>query len=319
MIVDGRAPAMASRKELTRGQVDIALEVSPDIVDAGAEMSLHARVSCSPPCDLTGHNLPIQNEGGANVGVLRLTEIDDEENAAGALALQAPLKTGGHVWSALSPAVVKDGVSYEEASMAISFAVKPHTTRALAWDIPPTVVAGERFKIKVGIKCSSECVFADNGFVIYDHEGAQIATGTLSDEIWPGTTGLYFATLELEAPPSAGLYQWVVKSAGKDLERPHAEGAADFSLRVVPAPEVRITVEAVDKLSQEPVEGARVTLHPYKAVTDERGFAEISVAKGAYDLFVAKTRYLTLGLPVEVTADMTARAELDVEPEIERN
>jgi len=26
-----------------------------------------------------------------------------------------------------------------------------------------------------------------------------------------------------------------------------------------------------------------------------------------------------LGLPIEVTADMTARAELDLEPEIERN
>jgi len=43
------------------------------------------------------------------------------------------------------------------------------------------------------------------------------------------------------------------------------------------------------------------------------------VAKRAYDLFVAKTRYLIVGLPVEVSADMTARAELDLEPEIERN
>jgi len=80
-----------------------------------------------------------------------------------------------------------------------------------------------------------------------------------------------------------------------------------------------VKVEAVDKVSQQPLADARVALHPYKAVTDERGFAEIRVAKGAYDLFVAKTRYLTLGLPVEVTADMTARAELDLEPEIERN
>jgi len=38
-----------------------------------------------------------------------------------------------------------------------------------------------------------------------------------------------------------------------------------------------------------------------------------------YDLFVAKAHYLTLGLPVEVTANMTARAELDLEPVTERN
>jgi hypothetical protein len=214
---------------------------------------------------------------------------------------------------------VKKGVSYEEASKAISFTVKPHTTRVLAWDAPSTVVAGDKFTIKIGIKCSSECSFADKAFAIFDHEGAEIASGVLSNDIWPGTSGLCFATVELKAPSSAGLYQWTVKSAGKDLERPHAEGAAEFSLRVVSRPEVRVTVEAVDKASQKPLAGAQVALHPYKAVTDERGFAEIRVAKGAYDLFVAKTRYLTLGLPVDVTADMTARAELDLEPEIERN
>jgi hypothetical protein len=58
---------------------------------------------------------------------------------------------------------------------------------------------------------------------------------------------------------------------------------------------------------------------PYRAVTDERGVAEVRVAKGAYRLFVSQTRYLTFALPVEVTADMTTRAELDLEPLRERN
>jgi hypothetical protein len=181
------------------------------------------------------------------------------------------------------------------------------------------VVAGDKFKIKFGIKCSSECKFADKAFAIHDHNGAEIASGTLSGDISPGTTGLYFATVELTAPSSADLYQWSVKSTGKDLERPHAEGAAEFSLRVVAQPECVVKVEAVDRVSQEPVAGAQVALHPYRTVTNERGLAEIRVAKGAYALFIAKRKYLTLGLPVEVTADMTARAELDLEPEIERN
>jgi hypothetical protein len=310
---------MASRKEQTRGRVDIALEVSPTIVDAGAEMSLHARVSCSPSCDLIGHSLFLKNEKGADAGVLELTETDEEENATGVLDLKAPRKTGDYVWSALSPAVVKSGVDYEEASKTISFSVKPHTIRALAWDIPPTVVTGEKFTIKIGIKCSNECVFANKAFAIYDHEDAEIAAGVLSSELWPGTSGLYFAAVELKAPSTADLYIWSVKCAGKDLELPHAEGAAQFSLRVVSAPECLVTVEAVDKISQNPLMDAQVALHPYKAVTDERGLAEIRVAKGPYDLFVAKARYVTLGLPVEVTADMTARAELDLEPEIERN
>jgi hypothetical protein len=310
---------MASRKEPARGQVDIALEVSPDVVDAGAEMTLHARVVCSPSGDLIGHGLKLKDQAGADAGILALTGIDDDENAVGSVALKAPVKTGEYVWSVTSPAVVKDGVSYAEASKTISFTVTPHTTRVLAWEIPSTVVAGDKFKIKVGIKCSSECKFTDKAFAIHDHKGAEVASGTLSGDIVPGTTGLYFATVELKAPSSADLYQWSVGSAGKDLARPHAEGAAEFSLRVVARPECLVKVEAVDRVSQEPVAGAQVALHPYRTVTDERGFAEIRVAKGTYDLFVAKRRYLTLGLPVEVTADMTARAELDLEPEIERN
>lgn len=310
---------MASRKELARGHVDIALDVSPDTVDAGAEMTLHARVSCAPLCDLIGHRLLVKDGVGAEAGVLELTDIDDEENAVGALALNAPLEPGGHVWSALSPAVVKKGVSYEDASRAISFTVKPHSTRVLAWDVPSTVVAGDKFTIWIGIKCSSECVFANKTFEVYDHDGAEIAKGVRSGEIWPGTNGLYSQALELTAPSAAGLYHWTVRCTGQDLEKPHAEGAASFGLRVVAAPECLVKVEAVDKISQKPLAGAQVALHPYKAVTDERGLAEIRVAKGAYDLFIAKTRYVTLGLPVEVTADMTARAELDLEPEIERN
>lgn len=310
---------MAPRKEPTRGQVAIALDVSPDTVDAGAELTLHARVSCSPPGDLVGHRLLVKDETGADAGALQLADFNDDEDAVGSLALKAPVETGDYIWSVVSPPVVKNGVSYEDASKTVSFTVKPHTTRVLAWDVPPTVVAGDPFGIKIGIKCSSECNFADKAFAIFDHEGAEIARGALTDDIVPGTSGLYFATAELKAPSSAGLYQWHVKSTGKDLERPHAEGAADFSLRVVPRPECLVTVEAIDSATQEPVAGAQVALHPYKTITDERGFAEIRVAKGAYHLFVAKRKYLTLGLPVEVTADMTARAELDPEPEVERN
>jgi len=197
--------------------------------------------------------------------------------------------------------------------------VTPHTTSVVVWDIPSAIVAGERFTIKVGIKCSNECHLTNTGFGVYDDEGAQIATGTLSDERWPGTTGLYVTEVELEAPAAEGLYTWSVRSLGSDAEIPHADGSVSFGVRVVSHPEYLVTVETVDKESQTPLSGARVVMHPYKAVTDERGIAQVRVAKGAYRLFVSQSRYLTFGLPVEVDADMTARAELYVEPVQERN
>lgn len=194
-----------------------------------------------------------------------------------------------------------------------------HATSVVAWDIPSTVVAGERFRMRVGIKCSNECPLPDSGFGVYDHEGAQIATGALSGDRWPGTTGLHVAEVELEAPAAEGLYTWSVKGPRPDAGILHAEGSISFGVRVVSHPEFLVTVETVDQASQTPLRGARVVMHPYKAVTDERGVAEVRVAKGAYTLFVSQTRYRTFGLPIDVDADTTARAELCLEPVPERN
>jgi hypothetical protein len=191
-------------------------------------------------------------------------------------------------------------------------AVTPHTTSVVVWDVPSAIVVGERFRIKVGIKCSNECHLTNTDFGIYDDEGAQIATGTLSDERWPGTTGLYVAEVELHAPAGEGLYTWSVKGQ-------HAEGSSSFGVRVVSRPDCLVRVEAIDKITRTPISGARVVMHPYKAVSDDRGVAEVRVAKGAYTLFVSQTGYLTFGLPVEVQADVTATAELYLEPMPERN
>ena len=195
-------------------------------------------------------------------------------------------------------------------------AVTPHATSVVVWDVPSAIVAGERFRIKVGIKCSNECHLTNTDFGIYDDEGTQIATGTLSDQRWPGTTGLHVAEVELDAPAGEGLYTWSVKS---DAATPHAESSTSFGVNVVSQPQYVVRVETVDKDSQAPLSGARVVMHPYRAVTDARGVAELRVAKGAYRLFVSQTGYFTFGLPVDVQADLTARAELSLELLPERN
>ena len=178
------------------------------------------------------------------------------------------------------------------------------------WDIPPAIVVGERFRIKVGIKCADDGEVENGEFGVYDHDGAPVATGTVSGDVWPGTTGLYFSEVELPAPATEGLYTWSVK---------HGDECVSFGIRVVNRPDYLVRVETVDRVDQTPLTGARIVMHPYRAVTDERGIAEVRVAKGAYKLFVSQTRYITVGVPIEVTADITTRAELDVEPVTERN
>jgi hypothetical protein len=304
---------------LTRGQVTCLVDVASDVVDAGAEMTMQGTVSCAPACDLRGHTLLIKDHAGTDTGTVEITHFDGETNETDEFALKAPVTPGAYTWSAVCPAVVKKGVSYAEATTAISFTVKAHTTSVVVWDTPSAVVAGERFTTKIGIKCSGECDLKTRNFGIYDHKGAQVATATLSDDRWPGTTGLYFAEVELEAPAEEGLYTWSGKCAGSDEGIPHDEGFVDFGVRVVGRPECLVKVETVDKESRIPLSGALVVMHPYRAVTNERGIAEVWVVKGAYKLFVSQTSYITFGLPVEVTADMTARVELDLEPVTERN
>jgi hypothetical protein len=301
------------------GHTTCAIDVSPDVVDAGAEMTLRVSASCAPPCDLRGHTLLVKDGSGAHAGTIELTEFDGETNRADEFVLKAPLTTGRHTWSVVCPAAVKGGTSYIEASTPISFTVTPHTTHVVAWDVPSDIVVHERFRMKVGMKCSHGCHLANRNFGIYDHEGTQAAVGTLPDEHWSGTTGLYVAEVELEAPASEGLYTWSVKYLHSDFGIPHAENSTDFGVRVVGHPEYLVTVETVDRETQAPLSGARVVMHPYRVVADESGVARVRVTKGAYKLFVSQTHYLTFGLPLEVAADMTARAELDLEPVPERN
>ena len=78
-----------------------------------------------------------------------------------------------------------------------------------------------------------------------------------------------------------------------------------------------VTVEAFDGDTQAPIEGAHVLLHPYRGLTDERGVAKVKVAKGRYTLFVSGFNYIGHERIIDVASDVTARAELAVEPEEE--
>ena len=317
---------MASKSNETVGQTACAVHVSPDVVDSGAEITLRVRASCTPACDLRGHNVVVRDHAGADAGRVSFSEFDGEASETVEFAVKAPVRAGTYTWYAVCPAVEKEGISYMEASAPISFTVEPHLTNVLVWDIPSAIVVGEKFRIKVGITCPTECDPTNRDFGIYDHVEAEAATGTLPGDRWPGTSGLYFAEVELEAPTAEGLYTWNVKAPewnstvpGSEAGIQHAEGSTSFGVRFVSQPEYTLRVEAVDKVSQTPLPGARVVMHPYNAVTDERGVAEVRVAKGAYRLFVSQTKYFTFGLPVDMTADTAARAELALEPVPERN
>ena len=220
------------------------IEVSPREVDAGANLTLRGHVSSA--ADLQGQSVLIEDHDGGLVETIELTGFDGESNETGEVVVKAPVRPGTHVWRAVWPAQTLRSVSHADESTSFSFTVKPHPTRVVVWDGPSTVERGKSFGIKLGVKCLAECHPKGWAVDVSDHEGQRQATATLSDAPWPGTAALYYAEVDLMAPDAEGLFSWEARAPGRGAEVPHAEGTARFGVRVVPPPECRVTVVAVD-------------------------------------------------------------------------
>jgi len=306
---------MTAKKLKTHGQPTCAVAVFPSEADAGTELTVAGRVSCPMGCDLRGQSVSIRNPDGAELAAAELTEFDGEACATGAFAVPAPLKAGDHIYRAVLAAHEKDGVLHEETSTAFSFATKAHAASVNVWGLPSALAAGERFRFKVGIKCSAACRLTGRQLVIFDHEGAQVAAASLRDEIWPDTGALYFAEVEANAPLGTGDHQWRVTTSEWDRGVPHAAGSFAFAVKIVDPPDHEVTVEAFDRETRTPIKGAHVLLHPYRTFTDDSGVARVKVAKGRYKLFVSGFNYIAWENIIDVAGDVTTRAELATEPE----
>jgi hypothetical protein len=306
---------MAAKAVSMQGRRTCTVEVSPREVDAGGELTVAVRVSCADGLDLRGQSVSIQSKDGAVLATAELTEFDGEICAACAFVLRAPLEVGEHTCRAVLAAHEKDGVFHEETSTEFSFTAKPHVTSVNVWALPSAIAAGERFRFKVGIKCSAGCRLTGMPLILFDDEGTQVGAASLRDDIWPGTSALYFAEVDAQAPLRTGDHEWRADCPELEQDVPHAAGAFTFTVKVVSPPDHEVTVEAFDAETQTPIMGAHVLLHPYRALTDERGVAQVRVAKGRYKLFVSGFRYVAYEGFLDVAGDVVTRAELTSEPE----
>jgi hypothetical protein len=306
---------MVANGVTTHGKRTCAVDISAREVDAGEEIFVRVRVSCPHGCDLRGQGVSIRDQHDAEAVRAALTELADEAYVTNPVALRAPLEVGEHSYRAVLAASETDGVLHEESSTPFSFATKTHAASVNVWGLPSAIAAGERFRFKAGIKCSAGCKLSGRRLSIFDHEGEEVAPVTLAENIWPGTDALYFVEVEAQAPPAPGDYQWQVRTSEWNSGIAHAAGSFTFAVKIVRAPDHEVTVEAFDRETQSPIKGAHVLLHPYRAYTDERGVAKLKVATGRYKLFVSGFKYIAYQGILEVAGDVTARADLAVEPE----
>jgi hypothetical protein len=288
--------------------------ISPDEADAGAAITLNVQVGYPGTADLRTPQVQIVDQEGSELARVKLSRSEDGETyASDDIVLTAPRGVGEHVYRAIVTSADKDGALHELASAEARLVVHPHASELTVWDVPPTVAAGERFKLRFGVRCLAGCCLAGQALSIVDPEGAQVGAANLGQDVWPGTETLYVAEVAAMAPPAAGIHRWEVKIAASDAELPHTAGSLAMAVRVVDPPDCEITIEAFDREQQAPIKGARVVMHPYRALTDENGVARVKVTKGQYELLVSASKYLPVSSTVDVTADMLTRAELDVD------
>jgi hypothetical protein len=289
------------------------VEVSPDEVDAGADITLKIRVESPRTDELRGSRVSIRNHEGTELALAELEPSDDDAYESNDIVLAAPGVVGEYLYRAIIVAPDKDGTLHERTSAEVRFAVRPHTAELNVWDVPSAIVAGERFKFTVGVRCSAGCNLAGRGLTIVDGNGSQVGAAHLGHNIVPGTDAIYCADVEAEAPATAGGHRWEIKTAAWDSELPHKAASATMAVRVVRPPDCEVTVETVDRENQCPIKGATVVMHPYRATTDEKGVAKIKVTKGRYDILVSGSKYVPVRILAEVTADMATRAELEMD------
>src|SRR5262245_51983396 len=278
------------------------VEVSPDEVDAGADFTLKIRVEDPRTDELLGLRVSIRNHEGTALALAELEPSDGDAYESDDIVLAAPVVVGEYLYRAIIVAPDKDGTLHERASVEVRFVVRADTAELNVWDVPSAIVAGERFKFTVGVRCSAGCNLAGRGLTIVDGNGLQVGAAHLAHNIVPGTDALYCAEVEADSPATVGGHRWEIKTVAWDSELPHAAGSITMAVRVVRPPDCEVTVEAVDRDNQRPIEGASVVMHPYRAVTDENGVAKIKVTKGRYDILVSGSSYVPVSIPAEVTA-----------------
>jgi hypothetical protein len=289
------------------------VEALPGEVDAGTDITLKVRVECPSRDGLRAASVSVRDRQNAELARTDLEKSDGGIYEANNIVVAAPCVAGEHHYRAVVVAAGGGGAFHEQASTEVRFTVKPHAAQLNVWDVPSTIVAGEHFKVALGVRCSAGCDLGGQELSVFDQQGLRTGTAKLGHDVWPGTEALYFAELEARAPLTAGNHRWEVRIADWASKLPHAAGSLSMVVRVVRPPDCEVTVKVVDRESQAPIQGARVVMHPFRAVTDDRGIAKVKVTRGPYDILVSGSKYVPVCTSVEVTADLITRAELDAD------
>lgn len=284
-------------------QPDLSLLIEPESPEAGAPMSIAVTTDVPPD----GKRAKLLDAEGAERATAGFGDPDETGRVTARLDTTAPDTAGDHAWTVI---LVDTDEDAPLARTDAAFSTRPHDIRPTVWGIPSAIPSGTAFRVNIGLRCVSGCSSAHWGFVIADESGTEILAGQVGDSPAPGTEALHFAEIELNAPRTEGQHVWQIRPTCPEHTLPHVAVPADLNLNVVRQPEHVIRVRAVDALTGSPVNRAKVVAHPFRALTDADGRAEIAVPRGSYTVFVSGQQYFPVRQQAEIAADVEIHAEM---------
>jgi hypothetical protein len=296
--------------EMELETTDLDIGVRPDRPDAGGPMQIKVTLKGDLAADTDGLMAVLKDADGEDLATAPIA-VDPADGAARAvLGVTAPDSVGDVRWD-LRVTRADDTL----ASAGVSFSVAPTVIRPSVWNLPTAITAGETFRFTVGLADASSRSAANRAFVVEDQDGAVLHSDTTGPIPVPGTNGLHCAEVELRAPTRAGRHLWRVRPADAGPDRAEAPAPADIHLNVVGSPDRVIKILALDAVSGQPVDRARVVAHPFRTHTNAEGRAEIAVPAGSYTVFVSGLQYFAFKAEadLEKNATIEIRAEMHVD------
>ena len=182
-----------------------------------------------------------------------------------------------------------------------------HDTNVAVWDIPSPVVTERPCRVKVGVACSAGCTLDGHEITVHDADGTLLRGARLSNAPWPGTSGLYWAEVELPALEPEGPRTLQARCN----KGPHSTSAT-FSFTIAGQPEHAVRIAAIDSTTGAPIDCVEVRVGAFRATTDGEGTATIAVPGGAYQVILWKVGYQAPPVTIAVAEDVRVAVEMEV-------
>jgi hypothetical protein len=192
--------SVSDRAITTPAAANLTASLAPTEIEAGGALALSVHLNCDPPADLTGRQAAVIDEAGEQITSLAFTRFDGATNWADDRTFNAPDQAGRYCWTVRVPAYSANRLSYPAMTSEVSFTVHPNKIRVLVWDVPATLLQGEHFAVKIGVKSSGATSLGGTPLQVVDETGVTAAYGVVGEALWPGSAGLTFTEVHLSAP-----------------------------------------------------------------------------------------------------------------------